>query len=129
MIPTFEISLMSTQHTGLDLAEKVERRNYANKTHENASIVRTLFDLFHQSYATTYSSVLRFSFQCGHKHRSLSHANSHASSSFSYMVSFSICKTYVKKWGAFLWGQKAKLHFFISKALGAVFRDNAELEL
>jgi len=46
MIKTYEISLMSTQHTGLGLAETVLRRNYANNTHENASIVRTLFDLF-----------------------------------------------------------------------------------
>ena len=37
---------MSMQHTGLGPAEKVKRRNYTNKTHENASIVRTLFDLF-----------------------------------------------------------------------------------
>ena len=36
---------MSTQHTGLGLAEKVKRWNYTNKTHENPSIVRTLFDL------------------------------------------------------------------------------------
>ena len=37
---------MSTHNTGLGLAETVERRSYANKTQKNASIVRTLFDLF-----------------------------------------------------------------------------------
>ena len=57
MIKTSEISLMSTEHTRISLA---------NKMHENASTVRTLFDLF-QSSSITFSGVqcLERIYECG----------------------------------------------------------------